>query len=79
MKYSPLSASSWSIASSMTPSVCALSLMGSRLAKMLNEKKTNISMTEKSICPFKHCIAAANARPTLPHLSASRCRALAGT
>ena len=63
----------------MTPSVCALSLMGSRLAKMLNEKKTNISMTEKSICPFKHCIAAANARLTLPHLSVSRCRALAGT
>ena len=45
----------------------------------LNEKKTNISVTEKSICPFKHCIAAANARPTLPHLSVSRCRALAGT
>ena len=60
------------MASLMTLRVWALSLMGSRLAKMLKEKKMNTSATEKSICPFRHIRLAASARPMLPHLSASR-------
>ena len=79
MKCSLRRASSWSMASSMTPSVWALSLIGSRLAKMLKEKNTNSSIRERSISPRRHCSAAASASPTLPHFSASRCSALPDT
>ena len=38
---------------SIMPSTCAVSLIGSREAKILNEKNTNISMTGNSMAPVR--------------------------
>lgn len=66
------------MASPMTLNTWALSLMGSRLAKILKEKNTNIKTTGSSIELFNPDRQADSASPTEPHLSANRCSALDG-
>ena len=56
----------------------ALSLIGSTLAKISNEKNTKMSIMEKSICPFSVMKKDASASPTEPHFNARRCRLFDG-